>query len=76
MRVTEAALEAGITVCGPGRPFKGIAQAIRQLLRGKDFSVSPMFTGHGIGREFHRRPWIYHDGTPARVNTSTMQGDV
>ncbi|RDX55328.1 methionine aminopeptidase [Lentinus brumalis] len=60
VNVTEAALEAGIAACGPGRPFKGIAQAIRDVLRGKDFSVVPMFSGHGIGREFHRQPWIYH----------------
>ncbi|RPD67446.1 methionine aminopeptidase [Lentinus tigrinus ALCF2SS1-7] len=83
--VTEAALEAGIAVCGPGRPFKGIAQAIREVIRGKDFSVSPMFTGHGIGREFHRRPWIYHDvnhepgvmepGDCFTIEPAVVQGD-
>ncbi|KAI0638630.1 methionine aminopeptidase [Trametes polyzona] len=58
--VTEAALEAGIAACGPGRPFKAIGRAIHDLLRGKDFCVSPQFSGHGIGREFHRQPWILH----------------
>ena len=24
-------------------------------------SVSSQFTGHGIGRVFHRPPWILHD---------------
>ncbi|KAI8989863.1 methionine aminopeptidase [Trametes punicea] len=60
VEITEAALEAGIAACGPGRPFKGIGAAIHALLRGKDYCVSPQFTGHGIGREFHRQPWIFH----------------
>ncbi|KAI0650891.1 methionine aminopeptidase [Trametes meyenii] len=60
VEITEAALEAGIAACGPGRPFKGIGRAIHNLLRGKDFCVSPQFTGHGIGRDFHRQPWILH----------------
>ena len=58
--VTEAALEAGIAACGPGRPFRDIGKAIHELLRGKDYSVSSAFTGHGIGQDFHRRPWIHH----------------
>ncbi|KAI0677699.1 methionine aminopeptidase [Trametes maxima] len=60
VEITEAALEAGIAACGPGRPFKGIGRAIHDLLRGKDYCVSPQFTGHGIGRDFHRQPWILH----------------
>ncbi|KAI0355456.1 methionine aminopeptidase [Trametes cingulata] len=60
VEITEAALEAGIAACGPGRPFRGIGRAIHELLRGKDYCVSPQFTGHGIGREFHRQPWILH----------------
>ncbi len=60
MSVTEAALEAGIAACGPGRPFKNIGKAIHELLRGKDYSVSSSFTGHGIGQDFHRQPWIHH----------------
>ena len=60
MQLTDAALEAGISVCGPGRPFKSIGRAIHELLRGKDYCVSPQFSGHGIGREFHRQPWIFH----------------
>ncbi|OSC97962.1 methionine aminopeptidase [Trametes coccinea BRFM310] len=60
VQITEAALEAGIAACGPGKPFKGIGRAIHELLKGKDYSVSPQFSGHGIGREFHRQPWILH----------------
>ncbi|PSR78312.1 hypothetical protein PHLCEN_2v7434 [Hermanssonia centrifuga] len=62
VQTTEEALEAGIRVCGPGRPYRGIARAIHGVLQGKDFVVCPAFTGHGIGTVFHRPPWIFHDG--------------
>ncbi|KAI0920822.1 hypothetical protein AcW1_005011 [Taiwanofungus camphoratus] len=60
VQVTRDALEAGIAACGPGRPFKGIGRAIHELIRHKNFCVSTQFTGHGIGGDFHRRPWILH----------------
>ncbi|KAH9854891.1 methionine aminopeptidase [Lenzites betulinus] len=60
VEITEAALEAGIAVCKPGQPFKSIGLAIHDFLKGKDYCVSPQFSGHGIGREFHRQPWILH----------------
>lgn len=58
--ITNKALAAGIRACGPGLPFKRIAAAIGAVVRDKDFSVSPQFTGHGIGTVFHRPPWILH----------------
>ena len=62
---TQAALKAATSVCGPGKPFRGIAQAIHDTItaRGGHWCVSPQFTGHGIGRVFHRPPWILHDRT-------------
>ncbi|KAH9939306.1 methionine aminopeptidase [Epithele typhae] len=62
VHTTQAALDAAIAVCGPGQPFREIAQAIQGVLARarEEYAVSPMFTGHGIGREFHRRPWVYH----------------
>ncbi|EMD40351.1 hypothetical protein CERSUDRAFT_45112 [Gelatoporia subvermispora B] len=60
IQVTEDALELAIAECGPGRPFKNIGRAIHNFLRDKDYSVSPQFTGHGIGDVFHRPPWILH----------------
>ncbi|KXN89007.1 Methionine aminopeptidase 1D, chloroplastic/mitochondrial [Leucoagaricus sp. SymC.cos] len=57
--ITNRALRAGINACGPGRPFKGIGQAIHDAI-GEDYSVSSQFTGHGIGKFFHSRPWILH----------------
>ncbi|PCH40741.1 methionyl aminopeptidase [Wolfiporia cocos MD-104 SS10] len=60
VQVTDDALEAGITACGPGRPFNGIGRAIFEIIKHRDFSVSTQFTGHGIGEDFHRPPWILH----------------
>jgi methionine aminopeptidase len=57
--VTNYALRAGINACGPGRSFKGIGQAIHNVL-GENYSVSSQFIGHGIGTFFHTRPWILH----------------
>lgn len=64
VRASEAALEAGIQACGPGRPFNGIGRAIHKLISSPPYSfglghhISPVFTGHGIGTLFHKRPWI------------------
>lgn len=57
--LTNRALRAGIEACGPGRPFRSIGKAISDLLP-ENYSVSPQFTGHGIGTFFHTRPWILH----------------
>ncbi|KAI0782600.1 methionyl aminopeptidase [Abortiporus biennis] len=59
--VTNLALQAGIDACGPGRHFRGISKAIHEVIRGKDFSICGQYTGHGIGRGFHHKPWIFHD---------------
>jgi methionine aminopeptidase len=62
-KVTNAALDAGIGACGPGRPFSEIGRAIHDIIRDTSFCVSPHFTGHGIGTTFHRKPWVIHDRT-------------
>ncbi|KAJ7361129.1 methionyl aminopeptidase [Mycena albidolilacea] len=61
VKVTNAALDAGIGACGPGRPFSEIGRAIHDIIRDTSFCVSPHFTGHGIGTTFHRKPWVIHD---------------
>ncbi|EIN11026.1 Creatinase/aminopeptidase [Punctularia strigosozonata HHB-11173 SS5] len=54
------ALHAGISVCGPHVPYKAIGRAIDDVARRRGYSISQMFTGHGIGSVFHRPPWIHH----------------
>jgi methionyl aminopeptidase len=56
---TAAALEAGIAVCSPGRPFKDIGAAIHGFAARRGYSIAH-FDGHGIGTEFHRQPYIVH----------------
>ncbi|KAF9030439.1 methionyl aminopeptidase [Hymenopellis radicata] len=62
--LTNTALKAGVKACGPGKHFRDIGRAIHNLVKkpyeGMDFSVSPQFTGHGIGRAFHTLPWVLH----------------
>ena len=60
VNATGEALEAGIVVCGPGNPFKSIGKAIHDVADQRGYSVSSQFTGHGIGKVFHRSPWILH----------------
>ncbi|OJA09888.1 hypothetical protein AZE42_06749 [Rhizopogon vesiculosus] len=60
VRATNAALEAGIAACGPGRPFNAIGRAIHEATRNTRYAVCPAFAGHGIGTVFHRPPWIQH----------------
>jgi len=57
---TNEALRAGIDACGPGRPFKGIGEAISRVAAARGFSVNAELTGHGIGKYFHTPPWILH----------------
>jgi len=57
---TSEALEAGIAVSGPGKPFKSIGKAIHDVADRRGYSVSSQFSGHGIGEVFHRSPWILH----------------
>ncbi|KAF8204478.1 methionyl aminopeptidase [Mycena galopus ATCC 62051] len=61
VKVTNAALEAGIAACAPGRRFREIGKAIHNVISDTRFSISPHFTGHGIGTTFHRKPWVIHD---------------
>ncbi|KAH9833835.1 methionine aminopeptidase [Rhodofomes roseus] len=60
VKITEDALEAAIGVCAPGQPLNLIGKTIHELLRGTKYSVSTQFTGHGIGEDFHKSPWILH----------------
>jgi len=60
---TNLALEAGIKACGPGLPFKGIGEAIHNLLKPHPYSISSQFSGHGIGKVFHSKPHILHHRT-------------
>ena len=64
MQAANEALELGIQQCRPGAPFKSIGAAIHSFVKSRKLSVSGQFTGHGIGKVFHRPPWILHISEP------------
>ncbi|XP_065053833.1 methionine aminopeptidase 1D, mitochondrial-like isoform X2 [Rhopilema esculentum] len=64
VEVTKKCLESAIEVCGPGVKFNKIGRTISKVVKGTGFSVCDVFTGHGIGREFHCPPQIIHTANP------------
>ncbi|KAF9112766.1 Oxysterol-binding protein- protein 3 [Mortierella sp. AM989] len=57
---TRESLDAAIAICGPGVPFNKIGKTIQSIADRHGYSVSEQFSGHGIGKEFHCLPLIYH----------------
>ncbi|KAI9139420.1 peptidase M24, structural domain-containing protein [Paraphysoderma sedebokerense] len=60
VEVTKQALEAAINVCRPGAKFAEIGRAVHRIASANFFAISPSFCGHGIGRQFHTLPLVYH----------------
>ena len=60
VHTTNLALSAAIEACRPCEPFATIGRVIHEVAVQHGYSVNPQFTGHGIGRVFHRPPWILH----------------
>ncbi len=66
VRVTEEALEAGISQIRPGGRLSDIGAAVQQVAEGAGFSVVREYVGHGIGRSMHEEPQIPNYGEPGR----------
>jgi methionyl aminopeptidase len=66
VRVTEEALEAGISQIRPGGRLSDIGAAVQQVAEGAGFSVVREYVGHGIGRALHEDPQIANYGEPGR----------
>ena len=66
VRVTEEALEAGISQIRPGGRLSDIGAAVEQVARGAGFEVVREYVGHGIGRDLHEDPQIPNYGRPGR----------
>jgi methionyl aminopeptidase len=66
VRVTEEALEAGISQIRPGGRLSDIGAAVQQVAEGAGFSVVREYVGHGIGRALHEEPQIPNYGEPGR----------
>jgi methionyl aminopeptidase len=66
VRVTEEALEAGISQIRPGCRLSDISHAVQQVVEGAGFSVVREYVGHGVGRSLHEDPQIPNYGLPGR----------
>jgi methionyl aminopeptidase len=66
VRVTEEALEAGISQIRAGGRLSDIGAAVQQVAEGAGFSVVREYVGHGIGRSLHEEPQIPNYGDPGR----------
>jgi methionyl aminopeptidase len=66
VRVTEEALEAGISQIRAGGRLSDIGHAVQQVVEGAGFSVVREYVGHGIGRSLHEDPQIPNYGPPGR----------
>lgn len=66
VRVTEEALEAGISQIRPGGRLTDIGAAVEQVAGGAGFEVVREYVGHGIGRAMHEDPQVPNYGRPGR----------
>lgn len=66
LKVTEAALHAGIAECHPGRRLGDLGHAVQSHAEKHGFSVVREFVGHGIGSKLHEEPQVPNYGTPSR----------
>ncbi len=66
VRVTEEALEAGISQIRAGNRLSDIGHAVQQVVEGAGLSVVREYVGHGIGRSLHEDPQIPNYGQPGR----------
>ena len=55
-------LDAGLAAVKPGARMGDIGEAIQKLAEGRGFGVVREYTGHGIGRNLHEEPTVYHHG--------------
>lgn len=66
LEATEAALEAAIQQCAPGKRLGDVGHAVETVAEGAGFSVVREYVGHGVGRAFHEDPQIPNYGPPGR----------
>ena len=55
-------LDAGLAAVRPGARMGDIGAAVQKLAEGRNFGVVREYTGHGIGKNLHEEPTVYHHG--------------
>jgi methionyl aminopeptidase len=66
VRVTEEALDAGISQIRSGARLSDISHAVQEVAEGAGFTVVREYVGHGVGRSLHEDPQIPNYGPPGR----------
>ena len=61
---TKESLVRAIAVAKPGNTLGDIGHAIQSFVEPLGFSVVREYVGHGVGRELHEPPTVYHFGKP------------
>ena len=62
-RLVEAnrrALSEAISICGPGVPYRLVGDKITDVAEETGYRIVKEFVGHGVGRQFHAAPYVYH----------------
>lgn len=62
VEVTEECLRRGIAEVAPGKRFGDIGAAIQDYAESFGYGVVREFVGHGIGKDFHTAPQVFHYG--------------
>lgn len=66
LKVTEAALDAALEQCEPGKRLGDVGHAVQAVVEAAGFSVVREYVGHGVGRNLHEDPHVPNYGTPGR----------
>lgn len=66
LRVTEAALHAGIDQAVEGNRLTDISHAVQEYVESRGYSVVRDYVGHGIGSKMHEEPQVPNFGRPGR----------
>lgn len=74
MRVAEEALYKGIEQVKEGNYLMDIAGAIQDHVKGQGYSIVEEYTGHGVGRNLHEEPAVFHSRTRELPNVKLRAG--
>lgn len=67
MKVTEAALMAGIEQMLPDKPLENISAAVEDVAIANKMGIVRQYGGHGVGREMHEEPFLFNYRTGSKV---------
>jgi len=74
MEVAEQALYEGIKQVKPGNSLLDIAGGIEDYVRPYGYKIVENYTGHGVGRNLHEEPAVFHFRTDALPNEKLRPG--